>query len=147
MREKYFKYKGMKYKSGTILKIKPTTGRANPSPKIFEEATFMFYDTDSQKYFIKVGGTTCLLSEKGFLDILISPMNEINTEYIEKVAEEERWTINKELAIDCMPIAWIWYIFLMGITFIFNGFIFYWILISIVFFAYRNKKLRKEGYK
>lgn len=147
MKEKYFEYKGMRYKSGTILKIKPTTGRANPSPKMFEEATFMFYDTDSEKYFIQVGGTTYLLREKGFLDILIRPTHKINTDYLEEVAEEERWTPSRELAIDGMPIAWIWYIFLMGITFIFNGFIFYWTLISIVFFTYRNKKLREEGYK
>jgi hypothetical protein len=147
MKENHFTYKGMKYKSGTILKIKPTVGRANPSPKMFEEATFMFYNTDSEKYFIQVGGTTYLLREQGFFDILIYPMDRINNNYLAAVAEEERWSFGKELAIDNMPVAWIWYIFLMGLTFIFNGRIFYWIFISIIFFAYRNKKLREEGYR
>lgn len=147
MREKYFIYKGIKYQSGTILKIKPTSGKANPFPKIFEEATFMFYNTDAEKYCIQVGETIYVLSEKGFNDILINPTQKNNIKYIEKVAEETRWTFGRELAIDGMLVAWIWYIFLMSISIILKGAIVYWFLISIIFFRYRDKKLREEGYK
>ena len=147
MREKYFIYQGIKYQSGTILQIRPTIGRANPSPKVFEEATFMFYDTNLAEYFIKVGGTVYLLKKTDFFDILINPTDKLNNAYLAKVVQDEKLTINKELAIDGMLVAWIWYIFLMGISIILKGAIVYWVTISIIFFRYRDKKLREEGYK
>ena len=84
MKEKYFIHKGIKYQSGVIIKIKPTTGRANPCPKVFEEATFMYYDTDLAKYFIKVGGTIHVLNKTKFIDILIAPTNKINKKEVNK---------------------------------------------------------------
>ena len=147
MREKYFIYQGIKYQSGAILKIRPTIGRSNPSPKVFEVATFMFYDTNLAEYFIKVGGTVYLLKETEFFNILISPTDKLNDIYIAQVVQDETLTINKELAIDGMLVAWIWYIFLMGISIILKGVIVYWVIISIIFFRYRDKKLREEGYK
>lgn len=56
-------------------------------------------------------------------------------------------TLKEELEIDGMLIAWVWYIFLMGITLIFNGFALYWLFFSIIFGMYRSKKLKEEGYK
>ena len=148
MRQKFFIYKGKKYPSGAILKIKPTVGRtAYPYPVKFEEGTFVCYDTQTLHYFVKVGGTMNLLSEKGFLDLLVEPTDRINHEFLAKVAEESRWTFSRELAIEGMPLAWLWYIFLMGITLIFNGALVYWTIISVIFFTHRNKKLKEAGYK
>jgi hypothetical protein len=56
-------------------------------------------------------------------------------------------TLKDELNIDGLLIAWIWYIFIMVIGTIFKGNIAIWIFTSIIFFNYRNKKLREAGYK
>ena len=61
--------------------------------------------------------------------------------------ENNRLTFGKELAVDGMLIAWLWYVVLMAVTLIFNGFYLYWIFISICFFIYRYGKLKEEGYK
>ena len=51
----------------------------------------------------------------------------------------------KDFQIDGLFLGWMWYIFLMLISVIFNGAIGLWILISIVFFSWRAKKIKREG--
>ena len=47
--------------------------------------------------------------------------------------------------INGLPLGWLWYIFLMAISTIFKDAIGLWILISVVFFSWRAKKIQEEG--
>ena len=85
-----------------------------------------------------------------FNEYLICPTNKIDEYTVrdhQMRAENNKLTFIKELQIDSMFFAWLWYIVLMGITFIFNGFYVYWAVISFTFFIYRYVKLKEEGYK
>mgnify|MGYP003292042507 CR=1 FL=1 len=55
--------------------------------------------------------------------------------------------LDKTVNIDGLFIAWIWYIAIMLILFIFYDRLVGWIAVSIIFFNYRNKKLREAGFK
>lgn len=148
----YFMYKGRKIETGTVLKIRPwhsCIGEAH-----VEEITFEWYVPESDLYVFKYTST---YGTKGvgihgdeFKKIFIAPTNKMN-EYVVRDhkmrMESNKLTFGKELQIDGMFIAWLWYIVLMAVTFIFNGFYLYWAVISICFFIYRYGKLKDEGYK
>lgn len=51
----------------------------------------------------------------------------------------------KDRDIDGLFLGWLWYIFLMAISTIFKDAIGLWILISVVFFRWRSKKIKEEG--
>jgi hypothetical protein len=61
---------------------------------------------------------------------------------IEQLPTERK---RKDCEIDGLFLGWVWYIFLMAIGTIFNGAIFIWLMISIVFFNWRAKKIKEEG--
>jgi hypothetical protein len=61
--------------------------------------------------------------------------------------ENKKHTLTEELSVEGLFIAWIWYIFIMVVAIIFNARIGIWLLASIIFFNYRNKKLKEAGFK
>lgn len=142
----YFMYNGRKIEPGAILKIKPWCG--------CEEIIFDWYVPESDLYVFRYKGKNGIVGSgmRGdeFKKYLIGPTNKVN-EYVVKEhqmrMENNKLTFTKELQIDSMFLAWMWYIVLIGITFIFNGFYFYWAVISFCFFIYRYRKLKEEGYK
>ena len=148
----YFIYNGKRIETGTILKIKPWRPSSVEQP--VEEITFEWYVPEMDLYVFKYTST---YGTKGsgmrgdeLKKYLIHPTNKINTYVVQEHQmrmENNKLTFGKELQIDSMFFAWMWYIVLMAITFIFNGFVFYWIFLSICFYIYRNGKLKEEGYK
>lgn len=148
MKNQYFRHNGKQYDYGTIIKIK------NFNKAI--TATFISYDVNKKKYLVKInnlkykdGYYFTEYDESFFNNNLIEVTDEIDIKYIQNypIKEIMPFTFTEELEVDGMALAWIWYIFLMGITLFFIGRIFYWAIISFVFFNYREKKLRKAGYK
>lgn len=148
----YFMYNGERIETGRVLKFKPWKGCVGEHS--VEEITFEWYVPEMDLYVFKYTST---YGTKGygmygnkFKEYLIGPTNKTN-EYVVKEhqmrMENNKLTFAKELQIDSMFLAWMWYIVLMGITFIFNGFYFYWAVISFCFFIYRYGKLKEEGYK
>lgn len=147
MKQYYFNYHGVAIKSGTIIKIKPTKGGYKNS-QYYEEATFQWYMPDKQLYSIDVNGCNYILSEKHFYNILIEITNIFDPSCTKKINKNNNnCSFIKELGIDGMLVAWVWYIFLMCITTVFMHNIIWWVLISYVFFNYRSKKLREAGFK
>ena len=142
----YFMYKGRKIEPGTVLKIKPWCG--------VEEIIFEWYVPDADLYVFKYKGKNGVVGSgmhgDEFKRYFMYPTNKMD-EYVVREhqmrMENNKLTFGKELAIDGMLIAWMWYIVLMAVTLIFNGFYLYWIFINVCFFIYRYGKLKEEGYK
>ena len=148
----YFIYNGERFETGAILKIKPWHNCIGEA--YVEEITFKWYVPESDLYVLEYTSTygTKGIGMRGneLRKYLICPTNKMN-EYVvmehQMRMEINKLTFIKELQVDGLFFAWLWYIVLMGITLIFNGFYFYWAIISLCFFSYRGKKLREEGYR
>lgn len=143
--QNYFIYNGKKYYSGTIIKIKYYTN--------IEEVVFLGYCPERNKYALKFYPDRTEWHRKNdFNKVLIEITDKINKSYENWVQEKEeqmhpKLTAASEMSIDGMLIAWVWYIFIMLVAVIFKECIGIWIFASIVFFNYRNKKLKERGYK
>lgn len=142
MKEKYFVYKGKKYNSGTIIIIR--WGCTFSRTVMNAQATFIEHDLLNDQYVVEVYGKEHLYSEKQFYSVLcmVVANNKVDT-----AKEPKEYKIRNELSIDGLLIAWIWYIFIMVVGAIFYDRIGIWILASVIFFNYRNKKLKEAGYK
>lgn len=144
----YFDYNGKRYGHGTIVRVK--WGNS--------EKTMIFAHCDLEKgyYEFKFEARN---TRDGYIGFSYTPerlqkdllevTNRIDTKYVEwhPIRAPRKTTFKDELEIEGMLIAWAWYIVLMVVTFIFNGFIFYWAFFSICFWIYRMDKLKKEGFK
>lgn len=150
MKQDYFIYKGHKYNAGTIIKIRQYDSIAYRPYET--EAIFISCDPQKDKYEFKAKGHTYYYPKSMFDNILLGVTNQLDTSCISVPQEQynqknKNPPLEKELNVDGLLIAWIWYIFIMIIATIFNGNIVIWMVVSVVFFRYRNKKLREAGLK
>ena len=156
MKQGYFIYNGIQYNEGTRLIM---TDRRSLN-KTNSLATFNGFDTDTGKYHISICCRDEELSQEEFDKLyqgvwdgcygLIKPTPESIPKHkltIQQCPPQKKFTFQDELSIDGLLIAWIWYVFIMAVAVIFYDRIGIWILTSIVFFSYRNKKLKEAGYK
>lgn len=128
----YFKVNGIKYDTGTVF-ITNYMGK-------HVEASFMYYDTEQKRYVYKIKDCTYYDTHTLFWRKFVSVTNKMdNTIHLPVIKRK------KEFEIDGLFIGWVWYIFLMGISIIFKDAIGLWIIISIVFFNWRSKKIKEEG--
>lgn len=143
MRQNYFVYNGMQYNSGTVIVIRwfSCVSRSLCDTN----ATFLYFDTDENKYFVDIYGKTYEYTTKDFYNNFRRVYNKRNNTK-QNIAPKEHTFID-ELENDGLLIAWVWYIFIMMVAVIFYDRIGLWILTSIIFFNYRNKKLKEAGYK
>ena len=144
MKQNYFMYNGKKYDSGTDIIIKwccPIVKNV-----LNADATFIDYDTETKLYTVDIYGSRYTYSESNFFASLCCVLSK-QTRTIQVNQYTPNYTFVNELNIDGMLIAWFWYIFIMLMAMIFYDRIGIWILASIVFFNYRNKKLKEAGYK
>lgn len=148
----YFIYQEKMIVPGAILKVKSWKPSMIEAP--VNEVVFEWYVPDMDLYVLRYTSTygTKKIGMYGdeFKRIFIYPTNQMDKYVVRDHQirmENNKLTFLKELKIDGMFFAWLWYIVLMAITFIFNGRIFYWIVISICFLIYRYGKLKEEGYK
>ena len=131
----YFIFNGKKYYTGTVVKTNDTT--------YMPEATFVCYDERYGDYVFRSKGRTT----RG-LRVLESRMQECIIDVTDKVDTSVKMPEVKkknDAHIDGLFLGWVWYIFLMGISVIFKDVIGLWIIISVVFFSWRSKKIKEEG--
>lgn len=143
MKQDYFEYQGERYNTGDTFYMfwyGSNVGISNPT-----KAIFISYDTETKIYTFKPNGC----AETNFPeDIFLKSLclrtrpNDQN-----KPKEPRKATIIDELNIDGMITAWLWYIFVMVAGVIIKDCIILWVFTSIIFFNYRNKKLREAGFK
>lgn len=142
MKENYFIYKGNKYNSGTMIIIRYA---CNISRTIINtQATFIEHDLKNQRYVVEIYGKQYFYSEEQFYSVLCTIVDNNKNKVYEELKE---CNFRDELSIDGLLIAWIWYIFIMLVGVIFYDRMGIWILASLIFFKYRNKKLKEAGYK
>lgn len=153
MKQHYFVYKDVKYYSGTEILIKQNdviTGRL-----CNKKATFLYHNTEWNTYAFKINGHTCVYPQKDFFNVFVGVTDCITheqdaTDIMNRhvcIQNHNKYTLSKELNIDGLFIAWTWYIFIMLAAIFFNARIGIWLLASVIFFNYRNKKLKEAGLK
>ena len=125
----YFIYDGRKYYTGTVVKIKSG---------MYDRGAFICHNLQNDTLVFQVGGGRMHLPREAFLRKDVQITGEINKNVHMPVQKTF-----KDSDIEGLSLGWVWYIFLMAICTLFKGNIFYWIVISVLFFAYR-KKVRKE---
>lgn len=132
MFQNYFIANGQKYYTGTIF-IVNNMGKQ-------EEASFICYDTEHKRYAYKIKNCVWYADPENFNKMFVAPTDKKNV----STAIPETKT-KKDSEIGGLFIGWVWYVFLMGISTIFKDAIGLWILISIIFFSWRSKKIKEEG--
>lgn len=132
MKQGYFIINGAKYHTGSIFIIKDMGKNV--------EASFLYYDTDKQRYFYKIKDCVWNVDNKNFWRMFVSTTDKRNESAHMPVIKTK-----KEIEIDGLFIGWVWYIFLMSVSIIFKGAIVLWILYSVIFFKWRAKKIKEEG--
>ena len=142
MKQDYVIYKGVRYNSGDKIHILwYTDGHRN-----VRNYTGIFVDCDEEKdeYRFTVDGILYRFNKTCFYQTIRNEPVQMSTQ-VKK--EPLKATFKNELCIDGLLIAWMWYVFIMAIAVIFYDRIGIWILASVIFFNYRKKKLKEEGYK
>lgn len=142
MKKDYFDYNGKRYHSGDTIDILwYTNGYKNLRRHI---GVFLDCDEEKDEYNFIVNGINYCYNKQRFYRMLYDKtayLNKKNNKSIKDV------TLKDEFNIDGLFIAWIWYIFIMGISIIFNIRVVIWIIASYIFFDYRKTKLKEAGYK
>lgn len=131
----YFIVDGNKYYTGTVFKVK-YMGK-------IVDAVFVCTYFASHVYIvykIKDCGTQYNTPVDMFKDKFVCIAGVVDNET--KVPQTKH---KRDRDVDGLAIGWLWYVFLMAIATIFKENIGLWILISVVFFSWRNEKIKKEG--
>ncbi len=107
--------------------------------------TFLDCDEEKDEYRFIVDGVTYCYNRIWFWQMVRD--TSVQTNNVNHTRANKKRTFKDELSIDGLLLAWIWYVLIMGVAVIFNDRIGIWALASIIFFDYRNKKLKDAGYK
>lgn len=133
MRQNYFVVNGKKYYTGTVFIIKNSSGRN-------VEASFICHDTERDLYIYKSDGCRYRWDGKYFWSFFVAV-----TDKFDSTVKMPTAKTMKDFEIEGLFIGWVWYVFLMLISTIFNDAIGLWGLITVVFFSWRSKKIKEEG--
>ena len=131
-KENYIVVNKTKYYTGTVFVI-------NFNGKI-QEAAFVCSVPKTNRILCKLSDKCWWINADDFRKRIVEITNNVDASVRMPV---ERTM--KDRDIDGLFIGWLWYIFLMGISVIFKDAIGLFILISVVFFSWRNKKIKEEG--
>lgn len=146
MKRNYFIHNGIKYYSGTTIRV---LQHEQYSGRQYEDtATFIEHDVSYNRMIFKIRDLTYNYPYDVFEKIFVDVINgKTEIVYDNHTVMYKKHTFYDELNVDGLFIAWFWYIFIMAISTIFYGRVGWWILTSVVFFNYRNQKLKEAGYK
>lgn len=145
MKQNYFVYNGNRYPSGTFITLSRYDYMAH---KVVDtKVKFLWYDTETKEYGIEIYGVEYNYKEDFFYSRFKGMYDPNKTVRKTQQKVEQSHTFSDELNIDSLLIAWVWYIFIMCVGVIFYARIGIWIFASIIFFNYRDKKLKEAGYK
>lgn len=128
----YFVWNGVKYYTGTVIVVKDGNKQV--------EAAFVCHDKTYNRYVYKIKDWQRMCPPSHFEKILVEVTNKRN----DKVRMPVVKTL-KDSQIDGLFLGWIWYIFLMAVSTIFQYNFLWWALISFGFFTMRADKIKKEG--
>lgn len=137
MWQNHFVWKGKTYYTGTVFVVREFK---YPHGAYEKEATFIAYNPEYNKVEFQIGPQRHS-----------RPLKSVNTWIVsatDKRDERVRCPTVKQKSdseIDGLFVGWIWYIVLMAISTIFYDRIGLWILISVIFFTWRAKKIKEEG--
>lgn len=145
MKQTYFVYNGKRYNSGTFIVLSQFNHMAMKVCK--NKVKFVWYDSETNEYGIEECGNIYTYSGEYFSNSFIGIYEEIKQVSQVQNQAQKLHTFSDELAIDGLFIAWVWYVFIMLVGVIFYDIIGIWIFASVVFFNYRDKKLKEAGYK
>jgi hypothetical protein len=134
--QNYFIHNGKKYYTGTVFKMKSF----EDCTKIVE-ATFICYNPDNGYYRYMCNKKGVFAATEVFNKLFIEP-----TDKIDSTAHMPTTKSRNDMEINGLFIGWMWYIIIMAIAIIFKDMIPIWIITSICFFNFRNKKIKKEGF-
>lgn len=144
MKQDYVVYKGKTYHTGGKIDILWYTSvykNAHPYTGIFLDC-----DEENDENRFIVDDITYCFNKTCFYQTMYDKVPNDTSKQKKKI-ETKKLTLKDELNIDGLLVAWLWYIFVMAVGTIFNGNIIIWIVASLIFFNYRNKKLKNAGYK
>jgi hypothetical protein len=144
VKQNYFVYNGNRYYSGDKLVFRRFSKVSRCLCDV--NVVFLYYDTDDCKYYIETYGESHGYTSEDFYKNIKSVYTD-RVEVVETQNKSTDHTFLNELNIDSLFIAWAWYIFIMVVGTIFYDRIGIWVFASVLFFNYRNKKLKEEGYK
>ncbi len=133
MKQNYFVVNGVKYYTGTVFVTEN-------SRRQLVEATFIWYDTEYKRYLYKTKERMHQLLYDDFWKYFVAVTNKRDDSVRSPVTRSKN-----DFEISGLFIGWVWYVFLMAISFIFKNAIGFWILISVIFFSWRAKKIKEEG--
>lgn len=140
MKQNYFVYNDRQYNTGEYIRFRFFDCKIGKSYDT--DVKFLYYDTERKEYFIEIYGKKYSYTENIFYKNMYSA-----TKPRAPAVNNNKYTFSDELNIDSLLMAWIWYVFIMAVGTIFYDRIVIWALASIIFFNYRNKKLREAGYR
>ena len=140
----YFMYKEKKYPLNTVFI--PTKEFKNQFKFCRNEMLVIEhgYDNNAKKEFYIV-----VYDHNEFRDPCYRKVYKSTDEWIQTVVRhvnpnEKHYVYEKDKDVDKVVYAWIIYVAVMLLLTIFNGAILGWVFISIFFFSWRKKNLRKE---
>ena len=145
MKQNYFVHNGKRYDTGTMIVLSRFDYISRKVCNI--KSTFLYYNTDTKEYIVEIYGKEYVYTETDFYNDFLHVYEKNKPIANMQNQANVKHTFSDELGIDGLLIAWIWYIFIMAVGIIFYDRIGIWILASIIFFDYRNKKLKEAGYK
>ena len=131
-KENYIIVNKTKYYTGTVFVI-------NFNGKI-QEAAFVCSIPKANKILFKLSDKRWWINADDFRKRIIEITNKVDTSVRMPIENTM-----KDRYIDGLFIGWLWYIFLMSISVIFKDAIGLFVLISVVFFSWRKKKIKEEG--
>lgn len=145
MKQNYFTHNGIKYYSGTTVIIR----RRNTATGVYcdDIVTFISMDYKINRIIIKMDDYMYNYPYKEFTQMVVGIQKAAEHIPDDIISEKQEYTFFDELNIDGLFLAWMWYIFIMAIATIFYARIGIWLFASVIFFSYRNNKLKEEGYK
>lgn len=132
----YFTVDGVKYYTGTVFIMK--RGNADQT-----EATFICYNTETNMFCYQPHNSKCnkhWANQQMFQDWFVCVTDKVDDRFhapVEKTRSDSQ--------INGLLTGWLWYICLMVLAACFKENIGLWIFISVVFFNWRNKKIKTEG--
>lgn len=132
MLQNYFNINGKIFYTGTVFIIQDVGKQ--------KEASFICYDTSRSEFVYKIQNCRWHSRDKYFWKHFINV-----TDKIDKNVHMPTYKQRRDVEIDGLFLGWVWYIFLMLISVIFKDAIGFWILISVIFFSWRSKKIKEEG--
>jgi hypothetical protein len=146
MKQTYFVYNDKRYDIGTIIILYRFDIYSRRVCRT--KAKFVWYDAELKRYSVEIYGKEYIYEEESFKKDFLGIYEPHKTSAVMQASTNHKtYTFSDELNIDGLLIAWIWYVFIMVVAIIFYARIGIWILASIIFFDYRNKKLKEAGYK